>query len=212
MKTKFFALATLLALTLFNLQAQVEKNKLFVAGSFRIELNAGGENDKYGDIEDKYSYFDFDFQPKIGYTVIDNLPIGLYMDVDYYREKAKDDNDKYKETTVSVGPFIRYYFLKDKKFKPFAEGLIGFGFYRAADKTEADNDWNVFDKEGYFTYRIGGGASYFFNDYIAADLFMGFNHEGWTVMDESVEDRSSDTKYLYNEFLMQIGIVVMLPL
>ncbi len=216
MKTKILFLTILLVMGFIKIQAQVEKNKLFSSGAFRIEVNKGGETDKYndGDMEDKYAYFDFDFQPKVGYTVIDNMPIGLWMDIDCYRQKAKDDEDKYKQTTFLIGPFIRYYFADIKNLMPYAEASVGFGTWKSAEKSGSEDDWDIWGKEGYFGFRVGGGLSYFFNDFVAADLFMGFNHYAWTDRNDNEEESRADWDYksVYNEFLLQVGVVVMLPL
>lgn len=213
MKKITLSLIVLFVMSVFSLHAQVEKGKLFVSGAFRLELNAGGENIKSDNSPDvKYSYFDFDLQPKIGYTVINNMPIGLYLDADIYSEKSKDDDYWYRSTTFSVGPFIRYYFYDFHGLKPFAEGLVGFGTYNWKIKYTEDEDWNKY-KESYFTFKLGGGLSYFFNDYVAADLFLGFNHETYTHKEDVSPQREEiKTKYNYNEFLLQIGVVVMLPL
>jgi hypothetical protein len=194
-----------------NLRAQTEKNKLFIAGSSSLDLRAGGENDKYGDTEYKYSNLDFEFTPKVGYTVINNMPIGLFIDSYRKFQKDKDDDDKYKEAELLVGPFIRYYFADLVGLKPYAETSVGFGIYRAGSKAGSDDEWDIYDKETAFNFRIGGGLTYFFNDFIGIDMFMGFNHEGWIQKNESEGERSDDNpKYIYNEFLMQMGVVVML--
>jgi opacity protein-like surface antigen len=213
MKKKMFPLIVLFVMSVIALQAQTEKGKLFASGAFRFELNTGGENIKSDDSPDnKYGYYDIDFQPKVGYTVINNMPIGLFIDVDYYREKAKDDDDLYKEITFSIGPFIRYYFYDFHGLKPYAEGLIGIGMYKDKYKSGGSDDWDDY-KESYFTFRMGGGLSYFFNDNVAVDLFLGYNHESYTHKDDVSSDREEiKTKYNYNEFLLQIGVVIMLPL
>jgi hypothetical protein len=215
MKTKALFITAISLLAWIQLSAQVEKNKLFVAGNFRIELNQGGENYKYQDGDNKYSYFDFDVQPKVGYTVIDRMPVGLFMDYDMYRLKVKDDNDKYLERSFVLGPFIRYYFADIVGLMPYGEALAGIGSYRTAYKTEGEDEWNFDIKEGYFTFRVGGGLTYFFNDWVGADLFLGFNHYAYTDRnDEEESDRSDDWDYkdVYNEFMMQVGIIVMFPL
>ena len=196
-----------------SLNAQTEKNKLWVAGGFRIELNQGGVNYKSQDDESKYSYMDLDFQPKIGYTVIDNMPIGIFMDCGVYREKAKDDDDKYMERSFSFGPFIRYYFADIVGLKPYGEALAGFCFDRGGYKTEDRDEWDLYYKQGFFTFRVGGGLTYYFNDFVGADLFLGFNHYAYTDKNDDEDNRSDwDYKDVYNEFLMQIGVVVMIPL
>ncbi len=215
MKAKLFFLVLALVWIGTTIQAQTEKNKLFVAGNFRIELNNGGVNYKYDDGESKYGYIDFDFQPKVGYTVIDNLPVGLFMDVDRYIQKDKSDDDKYRENSFAVGPFARYYFTDIVGLKPYAEALVGFGCWSNAYKSGSGGDWEGDYRESYLTFKVGGGLTYFFNDWVGADLFLGFNHEAWTdKTDDNGEESRSDWDYktIYNEFIMQVGIVVMFPL
>lgn len=211
MKKIIFPLIALFVMSAFALQAQVEKGKLFVSGA--LELNSSGRKIKTTNAPDtKYSRFEFELQPKVGYTVIDNMPVGLYIDAWFERDKDKDDSDLDREYEFSVGPFIRYYFYDFHGLKPFAEGSFGIGKYGEDWKSGDADDWEKY-KESYFTFKMGGGLSYFFNDYVAADLFLGFNYKNYTHKEDYSPDRSEiKTKYIYNGFLMQMGIVVMLPL
>jgi hypothetical protein len=187
------------------------KGKYLVAGSNRLELNIGSENQKYGSSESKYSYFDFDFQPRAGYFVIDNLATGLFMDLDLYSYKAKDDTYSYKSTYFVIGPFARYYINIWDKLVPYAEGQVGFGVDNEKSKYGGSDEWSK-TNEGVFTFRLGGGATYFFNDIVGADLFLGFLHDSYKYKDTGSPERASDSKYIYNEFIMQLGIVVILDL
>ncbi len=214
-KACIFTLMFLLASGI-SVKAQLEKGKFFVAGSNRLELNIGGETQKVdGDkVEDAgYSYFNFDFQPRIGYTFIDNLVGGLFMDIDMWSQKDKDDTYgyTYKGTYFVIGPFARYYFPISDKLMPFAEAQVGFGVDRDKYKDNSGGDWSK-TKEGVFTYRLGGGATYFFNDMVGADLFLGFCHDAYTYKGEESEESRSEykEKYIYNEFILQLGIVVLL--
>jgi hypothetical protein len=217
MKKVFVFTLMFLLVSGISVKAQFEKGKYFVAGSNRLEVNIGGETQKVdGDkVEDAgYSYFDFDFQPRVGYTIIDNLVGGLFMDIDKWSQKDKDDTYgyTYKGTYFVVGPFARYYFPICDKLIPFAEAQVGFGVDTDKSKYNDDDEWDKY-KEGVFTYRVGGGATYFFNDMVGADLFLGFLHDAYTHKgDEEGEASRSDhkEKYIYNEFIMQIGIVVLL--
>jgi len=57
-----------------------------------------------------------------------------------------------------------------------------------------------------------GGAIYFFNDFAGADLFLGFLHDSYKYKSSNEDSRSSDSneKTIYNEFIMQPGVIVML--
>jgi hypothetical protein len=187
------------------------KGKYLVAGSNRLELNIGSENQKYGSSESKTSYFDFDFQPRVGYFVIDNLAAGLFMDLDIYSDKAKDDGMlSDKGTTFIIGPFARYYIPVSDKLVPFAEAQVGFGIDNYKYRYYSSDEWSK-TNEGVFTFRLGGGATYFFNDIVGADLFLGFLHDSYKYKDNGTGgERASDSKYIYNEFIMQLGIVCIL--
>lgn len=198
-----------------TVQAQLEKGRYFIAGSNRLEFNKGTEKDKYdGEVDEssKQSYFDFDFQPRIGYTFIDNLVGGVFMDVDIYSSKFKDGSGyEVKGATFILGPFARYYFPVCDKMIPYAEAQIGGGVDNYKDTYNSGGEWDKYN-ETVFAYRLGGGATYFFNDMIGADMFLGFSHEAYKhKSDESEASRSEHTEsVIYNEFILQLGVVVLL--
>lgn len=214
-KAIVFTIVLLMASTV-TVKAQTTKGKFFVAGSNRLGLNIGGEKQKVdGNLVEgsESTYFDFNVQPRFGYAVINNLFIGLFMDVDIYSVKDKDDTYGYEErsTTVIAGPFARYYIPVSEKLVPFAEAQVGFGIDHFKNKNNSGGEWSKYN-ETVLTYRLGGGATYFFNDMIGADLFLGFLHDAYTHKDDESERSISDIKEktIYNEFVMQLGIVVML--
>lgn len=213
MKNLIILTLALLLINAFTLEAQTEKGKMWIAGSSQLGLNQGGSKTKAdGDVEDnsKFSYFELNFMPKIGFTVINNMPIGLFIYSDYYATKYKESENKYRTIEFAIGPFIRYYFTDLVGLKPYAEAMIGWGFYKDASKSSSADEWSKY-KEGYFTYRIGGGATYYFNDFVGFDLFLGFNHESWTYKsDDSGGEEPEKTHYIYNAFMMQMGMVVMI--
>ena len=183
--------------------AQVDKGKLFLLGSSDLSLLSGKEKYKYdGTTEEGYKFFQFNFMPKIAYNVIDGLPVGLFMNIDTYSEKAQNGDDKYSETCFAIGPFARYYFTNYKNLMPFAEAMVGFG----AAPYNIDGDKY---KQSYLAYQLGAGASYFFTDRIAADLFLGYLHEKYT---EKEEYEGSEVKYkcIYSQFAAYVGIVIII--
>jgi hypothetical protein len=214
MKKNYILVIILLMTASLMVNAQTEKGKLFVAGTSQIGVNTGGEHYKYGsDVPDesKYAYHEFTIQPKIGYTFIKRMPIGVFIDLDSYMEKNKSTEDKYRDYSLALGPFIRYYFADIVGLMPYAEAEIGYGSYREGSKLDTDDEWDMYDKEAYFTYQIGGGLTYFFNDHVGMDMFMGFHHYSYTWEAEDAS-RADETKNhdIYNEFTMQMGVVVMI--
>jgi hypothetical protein len=205
----------LLLVFVFSMNAQLEKGKIFLAGTSRLGLNIGSESEKVnGDkVEGAgYSYIKFDFQPKAGYLFIKNLVGGLYLDMEFYSDKDKDETygTKTNGATFIIGPFARYYFPVCDKLIPYAEGQFGFGIDNYKDKPNTGGDWSKYN-ESVFSYRLGAGATYFFNKMIGADLFLGFLHDCYKHKETDEASRSDHSeKTIYNEFIMQAGVVVML--
>jgi hypothetical protein len=187
------------------------KGKYLVGGASRLGFNLGVEKWISGSSESKTSYYNFDFMPKAGYFFIDNLAAGLFIDFNIYSYKAKDEGMiSDKGTTFIIGPFARYYIPVCDKLVPFAEAQVGFGIDNYKSRYYSTSDW-VKTNENVITFRLGGGATYFFNDIVGADLFLGFQHDTYKYKDTgSGGERSSDSKINYNEFVMQLGIVVIL--
>jgi hypothetical protein len=215
MKKSLLACIFLLLGAGLAVQAQVEKGRYFIAGSNRLEFNNGTQKDKYdGEVDEdsKQTYFDFDFQPRVGYTFIDNLVGGVFMDIDIYSSKFKDGSGyEIKGTTFIIGPFARYYFPVSDKMLPYAEAQIGGGVDNYKDTYNSGGEWYKYN-ETVFAYRVGGGLTYFFNKTIGADMFLGFSHEAYKhKYDESEASRSDHSEsVIYNEFILQLGVVVML--
>ncbi len=104
------------------------KGKYFVAGSNRLGLNIGGEKQTYGSSESKYSYINFDFQPRVGYFVIDNLVTGLFMDLNLYSNKAKDDSYFKIKVLISLSDLLQgIIFLSVTSWYPLPKRQVGFG-------------------------------------------------------------------------------------
>lgn len=194
---------------------QTVKGRLFLSGASRLGLSVGGEKTKVGDsIEDgsKKSNIGFNFEPRAGYFIIDNLVGGLYMYVDFNGSYSKEEYGyDSKETTFSIGPFVRYYFPVCDKLIPYGEAQIGFGFDNSSSRSGSSSDWYK-SKSSLFAYRVGAGATYFFNNVVGADLFAGFQHESQKYKSSGDGERSGDSKYIYNDFVLQLGIVVILDL
>lgn len=191
-----------------------EKGKLFLTGASRFGISVGSEKSKSGGstVDDsKSTYYDLDFLPKAGYFFIDNLVGGIFIDLELYNNKTKSSGYGYKGTTFIIGPFARYYVPVTSQIVPFAEAQVGFGIDNYSSRSSSSSDWYK-TKENVFTYRLGAGATYFINNIVGFDMFMGFLHDAYIYKDSDDEDRSSDSKSIYNEFNLQLGIVVVLDL
>jgi hypothetical protein len=158
-------------------------------------LNFGFISEKYKSSSGESSEGDksiaFNLMPRVGYFIIDNLVVGADLLFGYYSEK--DDEDKWTETTIGIGPFVRYYYPLEKIY-PFAEVNVSFGTY----KEKGDSyDW----KEGLFNYGLGIGASIPLGEKVMLDGLLGYQSRTWKDED--------DDKYIYGIFGLSAGFIVL---
>lgn len=225
MKKLSFIFVLLIAATTVFTQAQeaqnpakskLSKDNFFLGGVSRLDFIAGNfkhTNSDFPDDERITSIITLNFQPRAGYYFINNLVTGLFIDMGLTSQKEKVDTVEYRGNYISftAGPFARYYFPVTDKLIPFVEGQVGFGFSSSNYKSSDDN--NIFESKGdVFTMRVGGGATYFFNDKVGADMFIGYEHHSYKDNYEtgSGGDSNIDTKTYRNVFVLQLGVVVIL--
>lgn len=190
--------------------AQVEKGKLFFSGAATIDLKAGGNKKVYPNSDDvKNSYCNFKLYDQAGYTVIDNLPVGIFVNLNTESFKNKTSDAKNSTLDFAIGPFVRYYIHNFNDLMPYVEGMVGGGVSNSKFKSGVGDVTK--NNAGFFTYRVGGGATYFLTDALGFDLFMGFNHDAYKKKDTSSERAiGSENKDIYNTFNLTLGIVVLI--
>jgi hypothetical protein len=214
MRRMIFLLMLAFAFSTVMTHAQTQKGKWYLGTFNRIELNVGSEKEKYGgETNTNYKYTDFNFEPKVGYCVIKNFPIGLFIYMDFWSDKSGDDNG-YKTVgqTFVIGPFAKYYIANLHGLQPYVEIQAGYGVDNYKYRSDPNSDWQK-TNEGLFVFRTGGGFTYFFNDFVGLDAFLGYNRESYKLKEtDNGGERASDDDdiYIYNEFLMQVGVVVTL--
>lgn len=193
-------------------QAPTEKGNVFLTGASRLGISVGGEKSKSGGSTvdgSESTYYDIDFLPKGGYYFLNNFVGGLFIDLELYNNKTKSSGNAYKGVTFIAGPFVRYYVPVNDKIMPFIEGQIGGGIDHYSTRSSSSDDWSK-TNENVFTYRAGAGATYFINEIVGFDAFIGFLHDSYKYKDSGDGSQSSDSKSVYNEFNLQLGIVVVL--
>jgi len=205
MKKIYFLIVLVCLLSIQSLDAQFEKGKVLVGvtstlglGDFGTDLmSMGFTREKYkdedGDIDKSDRSFSFNLLPRAGYFVMDNLAVGLDLLVSYYMEKDPDDGDKYSESTLGIGPFVRYYYPLEKCY-PFVEANLGFGTWR-----EKGEEWD--DKEGLFVYGVGIGAAKPLGENVMLDGSVGYGAISW-------KDEDND-KYIYSSIGLRVGFTLL---
>lgn len=133
---------------------------------------------------------EFTFSPSVGYFVVDNLAVGINLQLTsnkYDNGVGGDD----KTTTFVVGPFARYYkFTSNDKFAFYGQAGFDFG----SRKYEPDGGNEV--KSSAFDFYISPGFSYFFNEHWAIDLqLQGIRYESYDPNTDGDADDDKDSQF-----------------
>ena len=156
-----------------------------------------------GTTEASYKTTVYNFLPKAGYFVIDNLAAGLEILISGYSEKDVDDGDTWKESTVGIGPFVRYYYPLEKIY-PFAEAKTIFG---SCKETEWDGDE---EKSGLFMFGIYLGAAIPIVEHVTIDFSAGYSRASYKYTYEG-EGGDEDVSEIHGGFGIGFGISIYLP-
>lgn len=168
------------------MSGQTTKGRVMMSGSTNMSLLTGSSKLVYdGKKMDSGSMTNFEFTPQVSYFFIDNLAVGLGI------ELTVEDNDGTNTTSIMVGPTARYYF-GGEKLKPFADAALAFG----TSKTDEN-------KFGAFGTKLQGGIAYFFNDHVAFDAAMGYQYM------QATHDDDSKLKIKNNSFALNLGISIL---
>jgi outer membrane protein len=195
---------------------QLEKGKLMggisstiaFGGAYGSELmSLGFAKTSYkheGTTEAEYKTTVYNFLPKAGYFVIDNLAAGLEILISGYSEKDLDDGDTWKESTIGIGPFVRYYYPLEKIY-PYAEAKTIFG---SCKETWYDGDE---EKSNLFMFGIYLGAAIPLSECFTIDFSAGYSRVSYkfTFDNEGVEEERYE---INGGFGIGFGITIYLPL
>jgi len=180
---KTFLFIAVLCLVLSDAVAQLEKGNLMfgVTSTFAVKGVWGSElgslaltKTKHNDgttTEDLYNKSTYNLLPKAGYFIIDNLVAGLEVIVSGYTEENTAYEGKWSESTLGIGPFVRYYYPLDKIY-PFAEVGAVFGMYK--DKWPNSGGGFNEEKNGLFTFGGFLGAALPLGDKVTIDIMAGY--------------------------------------
>jgi len=193
---KKISLFTVVLLTVFTVNGQVEKGKVYLAGASSLSYSSATntpeyDGETYSDFEVKVS--SFGFSPQVGFFVIDGLAVGL--DLSYTSTKTKLGDGDWSDPSKRFGfaPFGKYYIGKSK-FKPF--GMLKMGYLLYSD---SDNDA---DKYSGLNLGFTVGGAYFVNEFVALELGLGYDY--------SKLKNKADSKEVYKlgELGLRIGVAV----
>lgn len=193
---KLFIVITLL-LTI-NSYAQLDKKTWLVGGtgsfnSYKQEQTFTWQNTG---IESKTTYtnIDIELSAKIGYFIIDKLVLGLTPTYLLSNRKSVTAGDNIAHQ-FSVGPFVRYYFLKkEKPFNILTEVNYQFGNLRVTDLPD--------DKGSINKFSFLAGPEIFFNSAVGMEVLLGYR-----MYNEKI-DNPYLPSYKENGFQVAIGFQI----
>jgi hypothetical protein len=146
----------------------------------------------------------FNLAPKVGYFIADRLVTGLMLDVSkshvnfesYNPVTALEEGSTSGSTSISVGPFVRYYL----PMSIFFQGSATFGRQRYFYENSTSNGETL---SGVHRWSISVGYAYFLNDYVAIEPSIGYQNNvtkdkdgGFKITTGSVALRAGLSIYL----------------
>lgn len=184
--------------------SQTEKGRFLIGVSSNINFNFES-NSTDGDSfsRDAGSAKEFTISPEVGYALKNRLFVGLSLSYVYSDIDDKDFGYESVRNAVSIAPFIKYYF-SEKKIKPFLIASYGLGSEKSDSRFVFGSNSLITSKASIYSFKIGGGISYFFNEYVNIEFSLNYLR-GTKV----IEEQQNET-YITNKFNSNIGFTIFL--
>tara|TARA_B100001971_G_C18130894_1_gene504770 strand:- start:163 stop:759 length:597 start_codon:yes stop_codon:yes gene_type:complete len=164
------------------------KGTYFASGSIYLDSRTDKINDN------KTTSFTTAIGPKVGYFVMDNLVVGLELNIQTSKSKSEDEFFGETEVTSNASAVLAFgrYYLDNNLF---GEAAVGFG----SQKTEVDILGE--QKSSTFGFRIGAGYAFFLGDHVAIEPTLNYRWE-----DINPDGSSSDYTETISSIFLGIGI------
>ncbi len=202
-KINLFLLAILFA-SIGNLNAQTEQGKLLIGGQTGFSFSSSNLEVKAdGNSFDLSKTTSLEFSPQIGYFVIDNLSLGIRLPIQYSRSKAERQDLEIKNLSLSVGPFVRYYFNTATNLKPYFNGEVSFGSSKAEETTGNSTSES---SSSLLSYGLGAGLGVFLNDQISFDVGLGYS----SVTSKTTEENPDNVRLVASGVGIALGFTFVL--
>lgn len=201
--TKKIFLGALLSMFVLSLGAQTGAGKILLGGSSSFSF--GAYTNKYkSDLGDGTAGkgISMSFAPQAGFFVMDGLAVGLQLNLMLDSYKPDGANDRYNNTLMMAGPFVKYYY-GTSQLKPFAEAAVAFGANK--EKWPTSGGTETFTTN-IFGFGFGVGAAYFINDNVSFDLGLSFQNVSYKDKDSNPENEKDIT----STFGLDFGISIVL--
>lgn len=178
---KPFLLFAFLLLACSSTFSQTYKNQWLVGGSGSFTRQTSTHT-----YSDRYKYTFINVSPDAGYFVITNLAVGARLGLDYtsgHNTFNDAPDNKYRSTTYSAAPFVRYYFLKaNHRINILADATYKWYWYTSKNMYASGKSKNK-------GYAFAAGAAWFISPHAALELTAGYGH---------TDDFNSNTDFSLN--------------
>ncbi len=129
----------------------------------------------------------FSLLPKGGYFIMDNLAVGLQTVLAGSSHQNIDSEGKWTETTIAIGPVVRYYYPLEKIY-PFAEfeSMFGSSIYKSPTSGGTEDVYRY----SLFMAGLSLGAAVPIGDKVTFDMTAGYIRIAWKEKEDNEEDFS----------------------
>ncbi len=173
--------------------SQFEQGNILLSGQSSFGFSS--EKSKF-DGNDVSKQTSFSLTPAAGYFVVDNLAVGLLLNVSSSKTESETSDAESKNSTFTVGPFVRYYLQQ----KIFFQGDLGFGSTKSeftSGGSSSDSDYSV------FSFGIGAGYAAMISDRVAIEPML-----RWGSLSEKAD--GADEPLITSGISLGVGVTVYL--
>ncbi len=216
---KFFILIAILIGNISLVKAQTNKGNLLVGVSSTLSLAGTGsdlitlgyttsknKSDASGFEEREGSkVLSLNVLPKAGYFVADNFVVGLDAVLASSKRTEGENENEYRNTLWSVGPFARYY-IPTETVIPFLE--IGGTFGSSNDKAEIEG-WHEEElefKSSILGFGGGAGIAVLLGNNVTFDVMAGYN----SLRVKEKENNPDNNRTVTGTIGLKVGITILL--
>lgn len=188
----------LFASVLLTFMATVASAQFFVGGSVGFS-HSGGSVEVDNTVTDGPSSNYFEFAPKVGYELSEDLEVGVRLGLSLYRTKTPGATETInKNSGIALEPFARYYAITMNKFALGLEGTLGLGM--STQKTEAGGTTTDGPKNTSLSFNVAPGLFYHMSDRVTLEAVLGGLSLNYAYNVQKTEAGGVTTKNRSNSF------------
>lgn len=176
--------------------AQFNQGNFLVGGSTNLNFNSYTDKSKSGSSTNTNGKStNFSLEPSAGYFFMDNLAAGAGLNLSTSTYKPDGGGSKYTSSSISLTPFVRYYFGKI-----YGQGAFQFG----SEKTESTfGSTTETSKDAISGWSLLAGYAIMLNESVSLEPQLGYGSIGY-------KDKDSDDKDINSGVFIRLGIFVYL--